>query len=330
MQEQMIREPEIQPSVYWQGVWKRKKLIALLVVAAVFATAISSLFLTNIYQASAVITTASDQDASSSSAAMQMLGTSGLSGIADVAGVSLSSGLKLHTLESYLRSNVVREKVIVRNELLPVLLYKQWNAEKKTWKRPGLTARAMRAVFAAIAPQSTPKKRSGDEGAPTIEDGLRSLDHLVTIKSNVRTNTLTIAADHPDPEAAVRIVNDMLEALQDHLGAEKKRIANENKRYLEAQLAKAVDPVTRQKLYSLLSRQIEATLMAEVKGNIFKVIDPPRVPDQKIKPRRAYMVVLSFLFSLFAGVFSAIFLEYREREKRRSGLSCSCPGVEGS
>ena len=304
--------------MYWQAAWKRKKLITLFVVAVVSATTIISLLLPNIYQATAVITTPSEQDASSSSAAMQMLGAGGLSSIADVAGVSFSGGLKLSMLESYLRSQVVREKVIVQHELLPVLFPKQWNAERKTWKQPGLAARALKAFAPAFAPPNTHKKKSEEEGAPSIEDGLRSLDRLVTIKSNTKSNTLTMTAEHPDPEAAVTIVNDMLDALQEHLSEEKKRTANENRKYLEVQLAKAVDPATRQKLYSLLSRQIENALMAEVKGNIFKVIDPPRVPDRKIRPKRALMVVLSFLMSLVAGVLLAVFLEHREKEQGSS------------
>ncbi|MBM2839369.1 MAG: putative rane protein [Deltaproteobacteria bacterium] len=52
-------------------------------------------------------------------------------------------------------------------------------------------------------------------------------------------------------------------------------------------------------------------MMSEVKENFaFKVIDPPKVPDKKIKPKRSQMVMLSLVTSLFAGIFIAFFLEY--------------------
>jgi uncharacterized protein involved in exopolysaccharide biosynthesis len=114
------------------------------------------------------------------------------------------------------------------------------------------------------------------------------------------------------------MVNDILEALQNHLSEEKKKSAQANKKYLEEQLVRAVDPVLRQKIYALLSKQVETALMAEVKGNIFKIIDPPRVPDRKIKPQRTLMVVLSAFLAAFVGVFIAFFLEYPEKGGKSS------------
>ena len=49
-------------------------------------------------------------------------------------------------------------------------------------------------------------------------------------------------------------------------------------------------------------------MMAEVKENFaFKVLDPPRVPDQRIKPQRRRMVMRAFVASLFVGIFMAFF-----------------------
>jgi uncharacterized protein involved in exopolysaccharide biosynthesis len=269
----------------------------------------------NIYQAKAVITTASERD-NSPSAALQMLGASGLGGMADIAGISLPGGQKLTMLESYLRSNIVREKAIVKHNLLPVLFSRRWDAEKKEWKQAGSLARTLSAVERSIKPDDkTTGKPEGDD-SPTVSDGLRSLDQIVTVKSNVRANTLTLAVDSRDPKTAAMLVTYLLDALQDHLSEEKKRNANENRDYLKVQLVKAVDPVTRQKIYSLLSKQIETALMAEVKGNIFSIIDPPRVPDRKVSPQRAQLVILSIVASLFVGVFLAFFLEKRKQMRK--------------
>ena len=55
--------------------------------------------------------------------------------------------------------------------------------------------------------------------------------------------------------------------------------------------------------------------MAEVKGNIFKISDRPEVPDKKIRPKRALMVILAMIMSLFVGVFLGLFREYLEKMK---------------
>ena len=316
MQKQMAQEEEINLLEYWQVLCKRKKLIFRITVITTVAVAVLSLFMTNIYEATAVITTASDQDSSGLGAA-GMLSASGLAGLAGMAGISLPGGQNLTELEQFLKSNAVRGEIIANNDLLPVLFYKQWDAEKKEWKKSRLAALggALTSLVKSVMPKDNATSKLEDDGNPTLWDGLRSFDEMVDIKNNTKANTLTISFDYPDPKIAARIVSDILETLQDHLSEEKKRNAYANKKYLQEQLVKAADPMVRQKIYALLSQQVETALMAEVKGNIFKIIDPPKVPDKKIRPKRALMVILAMIMSLFVGVFLAFFLEYLEKMK---------------
>ena len=80
------------------------------------------------------------------------------------------------------------------------------------------------------------------------------------------------------------------------------------------------DPLIKQKIYTMIAQQVETAMMAEGKENFsFKVIDPPMVPDKKIKPKRAQMVVLSFVVSLFLAVFVVFALEYLEKNKILKG-----------
>ena len=234
-----------------------------------------------------------------------------------MAGISLTGGQNLTELEQFLKSNAVRGEIIAKKNLLPVLFYKQWDAEKKEWKKSRLAALggALTSLVKSVMPKDNATSKLEDDGNPTLWDGLRSFDEMVDIKNNTKANTLTISFDYPDPKIAARIVRDILETLQDHLRAEKKRNAYANKKYLQEQLVKAADPMVRQKIYALLSQQVETALMAEVKGNIFKIIDPPKVPDKKIRPKRALMVILAMIMSLFVGVFLAFFLEYLEKMK---------------
>jgi capsular polysaccharide biosynthesis protein len=110
------------------------------------------------------------------------------------------------------------------------------------------------------------------------------------------------------------MANYLLETLNDHLTGEAKRVTKINKDYLEDQLAKNSDLFIRQKIYNLIADQVEMMTMAEVKENFaFKVLDPPMVPDQKSKPKRTLMVILSLFVSLFVGVFLAFFKEYLEK-----------------
>lgn len=318
-----MEEDEINLLDLWRVIWKRRRLIGALVVAAVFLTAAASLFMTNIYQAKAVIVPVTAKDGGGGGTLSALASQFG-----GLPGIALPGSASATEIVSLLKSNVLREKIVERYRLMPVLFYEQWDSGKKDWKREeGINLNPLGWLSnMAAAVQPTDAKavsRQGEEGIPQLWDALRLLDDMVKINHNIKEQTITLTVDYEDPEIAAKMAGYFLETLTDHMTAEAKRVALTNRAYLEAQLAKTADPLIRQKIYNLIAQQLETAMMTEVKENFaFKVIDPPRVPDKKIKPKRALMVMLSFVVALFLGVFSAFFLEYLE--KIRNGA----PGEE--
>ena len=78
------------------------------------------------------------------------------------------------------------------------------------------------------------------------------------------------------------------------------------------------DAVTHQKVYELLTQQLEMAKIEEAKEDIaFQVIDPAIPPEKRIKPKRRLNVMLAGVVSLFAGIFLVFFLEYLENLKKR-------------
>ena len=305
---------------YWRVIWKWKLLIILLVFVTVLTVAIASLSEIDIYEATALITPISEEKGGSGlSILSQQLG--GLPGIYLPHSASATSVMIL------LKSNTIREKMIERYNLLPVLFYESWDEEKKEWKREikgGISLNPFRLI-SNIAEAVKPKKVASNPAAisiPTMWNGLRALNSIIKINNN-KDNTISVSAEFHDPQMAVKLVNYLLTTLTDHMSSDAKRVANNKKMYLEEVLRTTADPVIRQKIYGLISQQIETAMMSELKEDFaFKVIDPPRVPDMKIKPKRFAKVMLSFVASLFAGVFLAFFLEYiiRTRSKVEGGM----------
>jgi uncharacterized protein involved in exopolysaccharide biosynthesis len=139
---------------------------------------------------------------------------------------------------------------------------------------------------------------------------------IVKINNNVKDKTITIMVEFDDPVMAENIVNYFLAALNDYMSSEAKRVAQTNRKYLQQQLEQTADPYIKQKIYNLIAQQIETSMMAEVKENYaFRVLDPPRAPDRKLKPNRAQMVFISLLASLLIGAGIAVFLDYWEKMK---------------
>ena len=131
-----------------------------------------------------------------------------------------------------------------------------------------------------------------------------------------RENIITVRVQWYEPETAAKLASLLLETMQDHMTDEKQRIAAANTAYLREQLEKAVDPVTRQKIYFLLSKQLETKILSEVKENAsFKIIDPPMAPDKKIAPARTKMVLFGLVLSSCLGILLAIYWENYKKRK---------------
>jgi uncharacterized protein involved in exopolysaccharide biosynthesis len=290
MNNENFHEDEINLLDYWRVIWKWKILIVIIILISTISTAVHSLNVKDIYQAKAVITPAGGKSGGSSGLSSLMQQFGGLPGI------SLPGSASATEIINLLNSNLFKKKVIKKHNLFPVIFNEQWDIEKKEWK----------------------KTSKGSE--PSMWDGLRALGGMVNVKNNSKDNTIIISVEHYDPEIATKIANIFLTTLNEHMSNESKKTAESNKKYLEEQLKNTSDPLIKQKIYNLIAQQIETAMMSGVKENFaFKVIDPPMVPDRKIKPNRRKMVMLSFVVSLFAGVFLAFFVEYVQKARGERG-----------
>jgi len=240
-------------------------------------------------------------------------------GLASLAGIAMPGAASSTELVSLLKSNILKKNIIERYDLLPVLFPKQWDEEKKTWKKKnsGFSLNPL-ALISKIRPaQSATDKK--EPGVPDMWDGIRALDKNVTINYNLKDDIITIAVHFRDPDMAARIANYYIITLNDYMSSEARRTANINKEYLEKQLRETNDNIIQQKIYNLIADKIETMMMTEVKeGFAFKVLDPPMTPDMKSKPQRAQMVVVAIIVSLFLGVFVVLFRDYLKKIKAKS------------
>jgi len=325
----MAGEEEISLLDYWRVIQKHKKLIGRIVLVTVVLTAVVSLFMKNIYESKALITPVTPKESSSTGVLATL--TQQFGALPGMLGPPTAGGTSAAELVNLLKSNIVREKMIDKNNLLPVLFPEQWDAEKKAWKKGGISLNPLVWVSKAIKwvmPQGQ-KVRKKDDDVPDIMDGLRALEDIITVKNNLKENTITITVDYPDPEMSAKMVAFLLDALNENMTGESRRVAKINKDYLEDQINKNSDPFIKQKIYFLIAQQIETMMMAEVKENFaFKVLDPPMVPDKKIKPKRTVMVLLSLVVALFIGIFTAFFLEYLEKNNIKISWQIKWPRGE--
>ena len=291
-------------------IWKGKKLIIWMVVIFTIATAVVSLFMTNIYTAHALL---KQVDSNSGSGIATQLG-----GLASLAGLSTSGETSSIEIVNLLKSNILKKNIIEKYNLLPVLFPDDWDEKKKTWKKPSGFSLIPLALISKIRPAqpNAPKK---EPGVPDTWDGIRALDEIVNIHYDLKEDLITISAEFSDPDMAAKIVNYFIITLNDYMSSEANRVAKINKEYLEKQLSGTNDNLIREKIYNLIASKIETIVMSEVKENFaFKVLDPPMAPDKKSKPKRAQMVIVAFIVSLFLAVFVVLSRDYIKKIKAKS------------
>jgi uncharacterized protein involved in exopolysaccharide biosynthesis len=293
---------------YWQVIWKGKALIILIVMITVFSTGILLLFMPNIYQATAIITPVdnTEKEGKISSMLAQQFGQQ--------FGSILPNSSSASEIVNLLNSNIVREKVIQNYNLLPLLFHERWDEERKVWKEESFLW--LKKFLRSSDGEDTKRGGRKESSNPEIWDALRELQEIVTVKNNLKENMISISAEFWNPEMAAKIVKYLIATLNDHMCSEAKRVATVNMKYLMDQVSKNPDPYIKQKIYALIAHQIETSMMAEVKENFaFKVIDPPKEPDRKVKPKRALQVMLAFVVSLFLGIFVVFSKEHFKRIK---------------
>lgn len=80
------------------------------------------------------------------------------------------------------------------------------------------------------------------------------------------------------------------------------------------------DAKVQETLYGLLTQQYEMARIQEAKDSpTVQVLDVAKVPERKLKPKRASIVILSTFTSIFIAVFAALFVEHVEKNKSESG-----------
>ncbi len=304
-------EDEIDLYELWLTLKKYKRLIWGLTFTVTFLVAFFSLFMTNIYRSKAVILPVGEK----SSPLLSQFG-----GLAQMAGISLPSSGSSNEIIALLKSDILKKEVIERYNLLPVLLYNSWDPEKKQWKKPsGIGYELGKLKQALIANFQKHKQAPKNSEYPDIDDGLEVFRNILNVSEDKKLGTITVSIDYPDPEVAAKLVKYVLTTLRQHMTEEAIRIAQKNKKILEQELIKTSDPTIQQKLYNLIAQQVETITMARVNENFaFKIIDPPRVPDKKYKPKRALIVAVAFVSTLFLSIFLAFFLEYLKNVRQRN------------
>ncbi len=276
------REDEIDLGKHFAVLRKEWWKIGLLSLGIGFLTLLLMFLRPNVYQATAVITPAiEDRKENPAFGALASFG------------VHVGGASKVEDLDSLFKSNDLTVRVFRKYNLWPVLLKDRYDPATGNLRR-SWTEQVLRG--------GKGPKRPGDW------DAIREAKDRMKVSVNRRADSLSIAFESPSPEGSAGILSHYLEEGKSRLQEEAFERAEKNKKFIQEQIGKTVDALTRDRLYTLYGQEVEREMMARNREQFgFRVIDSPRVPDRKSRPHRARAAVTATALSFLAACLFFLF-----------------------
>jgi uncharacterized protein involved in exopolysaccharide biosynthesis len=220
-----------------------------------------------------------------------------LSGLTSLIGLSANSGGGMKEISiATLQSELLVEKYIRDNDLLPILYARDWNQVEKKWRVPA-------------------------SKIPTVWiGGQYFLKDILKVVENSKTGLVTLTISWKDPRQAAQWANGLVAMTNNYLRSKAVAESERNIRFLGGEIAKTNVVVLQQSLYSLMEQEIEKQMLAL--GNdeyALKVVDPAVQPERPWAPKPMLWAVSGVLIGLFLSVAAVIAFADWGRGRTRAG-----------
>ena len=275
--------------ILWQG-----KLIVIsfsfFVLALFTAYAVN---MPNIYKSEALLAPA---EANTNSA---MSGIGGqLGGLASLAGVNLgaASGDQSALAIEIIKSRKFASDFIVRYDLLKDLMAaEKWNPKSNQIQYDPDTYDAQEKKW--VRDVTFPYKQK-----PSLQEAYEKYLEFIKVSADKASGLVTISATHVSPTVAQNWVNWIIEDINKVMKNRDVREANKSIAFLTKQLEQTAVAEMKGALYSLIEEQAKTVMFATVRDEyVFKTIDPAIISEKKYKPSRAIICIIGLLLGGFLG-----------------------------
>ena len=269
--------------------WKDKLVIFIFTLLATIIAITISLSIPDTFRSEASLAPAFSEGSSSNSS----LGS--LSGLASIAGGSLTNNnidkttMGIEVLKSRKFFNNLSKKY---NLLIPLMASEGWDKESNS------------LIYNENIFDITNNKWVAAK-EPSLQEAHKRFNENFIVSQN-ETGVINISIDHYSPNLAKDWLDSIIIEINNTSRANDTGQAERSINYLNEQIKTTQLSEIREMLNELAKSQIETVMLAKVTPEyLFKIIDPPYVPEDKVKPSRALICILGFLLG---GLIGATFI----------------------
>ena len=300
---QYIEEDEIDLKELFATIWKNRFIIIIITFIITSLSILYTLSIPNSYKSSVVLAPQGQTKG---------VNFGGLSALAGITGVDLGgSGMgTFSTMQTVLNDNYFHKVVINKYNLMQKLASKEIDKNL-------VFAFNFRLIYDFF--QSNEKKgnsnKSNDE---IIFDTIKQLKNIVTISNDKKNGAITMSVEFQDRFLAKELLDIYLKETTAYIKTIDMKDINKKIQYYKNELSNINDIELKIQISNLISSLIQKKVLSS--ANEFynvKIITKSQVAfiKDKTKPKRALIVIVSFVTSIILGIFLIFFVEFLKKEK---------------
>lgn len=311
MNEDIMKENnEVDLLKFIKILWQGKIIIAVFFIISSLISVFYSLSLPNKYQSSILIAPVETSSIESSMARY--------SGIAGLAGLSLPTQSNKSTvaLEVLKSRNFIENFIDSFDILIPLMAAKEWSVSENKLLID-------EDIYSMSQKKWTRKAKFPKASKPSIHEAYDMWrQNIFSISEDKKTGFVVVTITHQSPLNTKKWASQLIVELNNHMRDLDVKEAERSIEYLTLEVDKTNSENLKKALYSLIQSSTEKKMLAHVRPEyIFKVIDPPIIPEKKSSPRRSIICIIGAFIGTVLGslvVFMGHF--YREHYKTDSKI----------
>ena len=291
--EDFTNKDEVNFKEIFNIIWEGKKLIFLVSLIFSLSGIFYSLSITNLYKSSALMQIKEVERGSN------LMG-SGLSGLASLAGISLSSSgsNKIFYARDYLKSRELFKDIISDDEARALLL-------------AGIGFDKSSGEMLYDKNSYDPLKKQWHEKVSEFEAHQNFLSNVLKIEIDFDSQFILISVSHFSPYSAKYLAELIVKKTNANIRRKDIEASLKAISYLEQKISESSYSEVRNSLNNILEEELKTQMLSNIRDDyFFSYIQKPQVMENKFYPRRSFICVAFALVGFFGSLLFLIFRYY--------------------